>query len=127
MTIENSPDLAALLAEADPCSATIGTFAAENRGREIEFDASIRSMGKHGNFETRFDILVLAGDFSESSALGPSFLFRDVNTVGDLNYVGTDLPDVIGVGDHLRITAVVEEYEEISCLFLLDPVATEFR
>lgn len=71
-------------------------------------------------------ILVGAGDFSETSAPGPAFQFRDVNTTGDLNFVGTT-PETIGVGTNLDVTASVLHYEASSCLSLLDPVSTAVR
>ena len=40
---------------------------------------------------------------------------------------GPNIPDSMKVGDKLRIKATVEEYEPNTCLFLLDPVSTEYR
>ncbi|WP_369597510.1 DUF4839 domain-containing protein [Rhodococcus sp. 06-1460-1B] len=71
-------------------------------------------------------MLIGAGDFSETSAPGPAFQFRDVNTTDDLRWVGS-VPDTIGVGANLSVTAEVNRYEERSCLFLLEPVATSVR
>jgi hypothetical protein len=49
-----------------------------------------------------------------------------VNTISDLRYTG-NVPDTIGVGTNLHITAQIDEYEPNSCLFLLEPVETAFR
>jgi hypothetical protein len=126
LTAATSEDLAALLAVTDYCSETAKSFASKYQGREIEFDGSIGAMNKHGDRDTRYDILVSAGDFSETSAPGPAFQFRDVG-IADLNLTGPNIPDSVGVRDNLHVVAQVEAYEESSCLLLLDPVSTEVR
>lgn len=126
LTPENDPDLAALLAVTDYCDPSIERFAEAHRGQTIDFAGSIDALGPHGSATTRYDILLSAGDFSQSSALGPAFQFRDVNTTSDLNFVG-DAPDTIGVGTNLNVSAEVVAYEPSSCLFLLDPASTEVR
>jgi hypothetical protein len=127
LTPENSPEFAALLALTDTCSSDIAAFAAAHRGQTISFPGSIVAMGPHDGATTRYDILINAGDFSETfSQPGPSFQFRDENTVSDLQFVGS-VPDTIGVGTNLGVTAEVDRFEERSCLFLLEPVATAVR
>lgn len=127
LTPENSPELAKLLALTDTCSPDIATFAAAHRGQTISFPGSIVAMGPHDGAKTRYDILINAGDFSETfSQPGPSFQFRDENTVSDLHFVGS-VPDTIGVGTNLGVTAEVDRYVENQCLFLLEPVATAVR
>lgn len=127
LTIESSEALAALLTGPDQ-GPTVEQFAAEHEGRLIEFDASIGAIAPHGNYSTRYDILVSYGDYSETiSAGGPAFQFRDVNTTSDLHYVGDNIPDSIGVGDNVRVTARVLEFDAFSLLFQLEPVATQIR
>ena len=127
LTVENNTDLAELLQLGDNCSGTIADFAAKHQGQTIAFDGNIAAMNPHGNAKTRYDILVGAGDYSTTSAPGPAFQFRDVNTTFDLHLSGEKVPDAIGVGDNLRVTAQVGEYEDGSCQFLLKPMKTEFR
>ncbi|WP_432995411.1 DUF4839 domain-containing protein [Dactylosporangium sp. CA-233914] len=45
----------------------------------------------------------------------------------DLRLTGSNIPDTIGVGQKLRITAEVEGYAGYQDLFLLDPLSTEAR
>src|SRR4051812_41161594 len=66
LTAENNAEFAALLALKDPAAPSVGEFAAKYRGRTIEFDGAITAMGHHGDYKTRYDILVGAGDFSET-------------------------------------------------------------
>lgn len=127
LTPENSPEFASLLALTDTCSPDIAAFATAHRGQTISFPGSIVAMGPHDGASTRYDILINAGDFSETfSQPGPSFQFRDENTVSDLQFVGP-VPDTIGVGTNLGVTAKVDRYVENQCLFLLEPVATAVR
>jgi hypothetical protein len=126
LTAATSDDLAALLTEPDYCSDTIESFASMYRGRTIEFDGNIAAMNNHGDYDTRFDILVLPGDFSESSAIGPTFQFRDVN-IFDLHLAGSNIPDSVGQGVNLHVIAQVGDYNSSNCLFFLDPVSTEVR
>lgn len=127
ITIDNNEDLARILQETDYCSQPVADFAAEYSGRTIAFNAHIAAMNNHGDYDTRYDILLGSGDFSEATGGGPAFQFRDVNIVSDLQLAGPNIPDTLGVQDTLRVTAVVEEFEENTCLLQLDPVTTEIR
>jgi len=40
---------------------------------------------------------------------------------------GSNIPDALGIGDKLGVTAQVEEYEESTDLFLLEPLSTRVR
>lgn len=126
LTASNNAEFAALLAEPDYCSDSIQRFAATYGGRTIEFDGNIAAFNNHGDYDTRFDILIHPGDFDPSSAIGPAFQFRDVNIV-DLNLTGPNVPDTIGLGDNLHVKAEVGAYDATSCLFFLTPLATSVR
>lgn len=126
LTVENSKDLAALVAAKEDSDLS-KEFAAKYQARTIEFDGTIAGMQHHGDYKTRYDILVFAGDNIEEGATGPNFQFRDVNVVSDLQLTGPNIPDTIDVGQKLHITAQVAEYDENAGLFLLDPVSTGVR
>ena len=126
LTPETNADFAAILALTDYCAPEIAAFANNYKGQTLNFPASIGAMNKHGSYDTRYDILVNAGDFSPTTATGPFFQFRDKNIVSDLKLVG-EVPDTIGVGANISVTAEVVEYEESTCLFLLNPVETRMR
>lgn len=127
LTVKNNEELAALLAVKDEHDPIVAEFAKKYAGRTIKFDGNIAHMMKHGGYTTRYDILIYVGDYSETTFSGPSFKFEDVSVVTDLNLIGSNIPDTIGMGQNLHITAVVEEYNENSGLFLLEPVSTEIR
>ncbi|WP_372983925.1 DUF4839 domain-containing protein [Microbacterium sp.] len=124
LTMENSPELAALLTGPADIP-TVEAFAEQYAGQLIEFDGSIGAMNNHEGYTTRYDILITYGDYSETrSNGGPSFQFRDVNITSDLNLTG-DVPDTIGVGDNVHVIARVGPFRDP--LFQLEPVETRLR
>jgi hypothetical protein len=127
LTVKNNADLAAVLAVKNETDPIVGEFAKKYAGKTIEFDGNIADMMPHGNYKTRYDILIYPGDYSETTAIGPSFQFKDVNVVYDLKLTGSNIPETIGRGQNLHITAVVEEYNENNGLFILKPISTEIR
>ncbi len=123
VTKNNSEAFAAILGVSDPCDESVGSFAAENGGRTIEFAGSIQNMANHGDAKTRYDILVSPGN---KGNVGPNFKFEDVN-VFDLKLTGTKIPDSVGQGDRFRFVAQVVEYNPDQCLLFLAPVSTKVR
>ncbi|MGJ9402418.1 DUF4839 domain-containing protein [Arthrobacter sp. KK5.5] len=127
LTVKNNEDLAALLAGSEQ-GPVVEDFATAYEGRVIEFDGSIGAMAPHGEYQTRYDILISAGNYSEThSSGGPNFQFRDVNTTHDLHLTGANIPDSIGVGDNLRLVARVGDFDPDKILFFLEPISTQFR
>jgi hypothetical protein len=124
ITAKNNDDFAALLVGGE-CDRAVKSFAIENADRTIEFDGGIADMAPHGSYDTRYDILVTPGDKGPNATVGPYFKFEDVNA-GDLNFTGS-VPNRFGTGDLIHVVADVDEYDPQTCLFLLEPVSTEFR
>lgn len=122
LTVDNCPELAAMLSNKAEIDASYSAFATKYEGRIIEFDGRIDYCTKHGNYNTRFDYLVSAGNYNPDSQIGPSFKFEDVNYY-DLN---TDL-DTVSVGLNVRIVAEVVSFDSNSGLFYLDPVSVTSR
>lgn len=125
LTVANNKDLALLLASTDPFDVA-KEFVAKYQGRTIEFDGNIGNMLMHGNYKTRYDILINSGDFN-GPATGPNFQFNDVNIVTDLNLTGPNVPETISEGMNLHIIAKVEKYNTGGDLLLLEPVSTKVR
>lgn len=126
LTADNSEEFAALLKVPDTCGEKIASFAAENAGRTIEFDGSVVNMAKHGDYDTRYDILIAPGNKGPESTVGPAFKFEDVNFF-DLKITGTGTPNYVDEGDRFRFVAKVGEYNPDQCLFFLEPVSTRGR
>lgn len=124
LTVDNNPDLKRLLTTGQDDDLS-QAFSKAYEGRKIEFDGNVANTMPHGDYDTRFDFLVFAGDFSETVANpGPSFQYRDVNFY-DLNLRGGG--SSVGTGDNLHIVAEVGAFEVRTGLFLLEPVATRLR
>jgi hypothetical protein len=126
LTADNSEEFAALLAVPDYCDETIAPFVAKYAGRTIEFDGSIASMANHGDYDTRYDILVAPGNKGPESTVGPAFKFEDVN-VSDLNLTGPRIPNSVGEGDRFGFVAQVVKYNPNQCLLFLAPVSIRVR
>ncbi|HMJ36666.1 MAG TPA: DUF4839 domain-containing protein [Baekduia sp.] len=126
LTADNSEKFAALLGVPDYCDERVASFATEYGGRTIEFDGSIANMANHGDYDTRYDILIAPGNRGPQSTVGPAFKFEDVN-VFDLNLTGAKTSDPVGEGDRFRFVAQVVEYNPNSCLLFLEPVSTGVR
>lgn len=122
LTVENCPELAAILSNKAEIDQSYSDFASKYRGRIIEFDGRIDYCTKHGSYNTRFDYLVSAGDYDPNHQIGPSFKFEDVNYF-DLN---TNL-DTVSVGLNVRIVAEVVSFDSNSGLFYLEPVSVKGR
>ncbi|MDT0234442.1 DUF4839 domain-containing protein [Curtobacterium sp. BRB10] len=126
ITAANTSQFAALLQLGEYCDSSIGAFAKDYGGRTVAFDGSILKMNNHDSYTTRYDILLGAGDFSTTKSRGPAFQFEDVNTTFDLHYVA-DVPDTIGEGTNIAVTAKVVAYNSNQCLLRLEPVQTAIR
>lgn len=121
LTVENCADLANTLSSS---SSDASAFAVAYKGRTIEFDGNIAYMGSHEGAKTRFDVLIYAGDYSETSCKGPNMQYRDVNYYN----MGPDSSiDSIQMGLNVRIRAVVEEYDASADILRLKPVSMTAR
>jgi hypothetical protein len=127
LTVQNNAELAALLASTDSDDDSIEGFATKYKDRTIEFDGNIAAMNNHGDYKTRYDILIGAGNYSATSMTGPNFQFKDVNIVTDLHLTGSNIPDGIGKGDNLHLIARVDGFNRAQGLFFLKPVSTTVR
>lgn len=126
ITTENNSELAYILSTKDEFDSKIQEFTNKYAGEMIEFDAHIADVSKNEDYKTRFNYLIHAGDYSTTSVSGPNFQFHDVN-YGDLNLVGDNVPETFGVGLNIHVIARVGEYNEISGLFQLEPIAITMR
>lgn len=119
ITSQNNPKFAALL-KLDYCDEANLDFASKHQGETIAFNGSIVDMAPHGEYKTRYDLLLGVGK------KGPAFKYEDVN-IGDLNLTGTRIPATVGEGDRFRFVAEVVEFNATQCLFHLKPISTEVR
>ena len=113
-------DLNKLLASSDT---NASWFSSAYRGRAITFDGWVATMANHESYDTRYDVLILAGSNGSSPMTGPNFRLTDVN-IYDMNVTNSDS---LHEGDNITITAIVGEYNATSDLLELDPVSISVR
>ncbi len=125
ITPQNNPEFAALL-KADTCDDANLDFATRHEGQTVAFNGSIVHMAPHGDYDTRYDFLLGPGDKGPKTAVGPAFMYEDVN-IFDLELTGKNIPATVGAGDEFRFVAEVGHFNAGQCLFFLDPISTETR
>lgn len=125
ITVDNNSEFAALLQAVDSDGPSVEAFAQKYEGRTVEFDGCIEYLNNHDDYQTRYDYLIGAGDYSPDHSRGPNFQFNNVG-IGDMHWTG-DTPDSVGIGQNLHIVARLGEYNPDNGLYQLDPVETSVR
>lgn len=126
ITVENNEEFRALIESPQPDDAAVEQFVSKYKGRNIEFDGNIASMGPHNTYKTRFDFLVYPGDYSTTVAYGPSFMFENCNYY-DLHLTGDNQPSSVSAGQNLHIIAKIIDFNSTQQLLHLEPIATSAR
>lgn len=115
-----SEDLSKLLSSSDT---NASWFSSAYRGRTITFDGWVAGMMNHENYNTRYDVLILAGSNGSSPMTGPDFRLTNVNFY-DMNITNSSS---LREGDNITVTAIVGEYNPTSDWLELDPVYISIR
>lgn len=128
ITVDNSEQLATVLAVKDELDPVIAEFNEANKGKVIEFDGCITLVSNYEDYDTRYDILLSAGDYVDETTAnpGPLFKFEDVN-VYDLGINDLYLPEFVSAGRNIHITAKILDYDNNTGLFMLNPVSVTER
>lgn len=126
LTIENNSELQAILLTKNESDPIINEFATKYAGRTIEFDGNITSMFNHGNYDTRYDILIGAGDYDENSQKGPNFKFENVNYY-DLGLSDMNVESMLNIGQNIHVIAKVGSYNGNNTIFSLKPISVTIR
>lgn len=121
LTTANCPDLATLLSSSDMDASW---FVSKYASKTIEFDGNIAYLAPHANYNTRWDVLINAGDYDPNHAQGPEMQYENVNTF-DMGF--DDSLDEIRTGTNVHIKAIVKDYNASTCLLHLDPVSMSAR
>lgn len=128
LTVETCPELEDLLttdAEIDPL---YSEFAEKYKGLTISFDGCITYVSNHENYDTRYDILMYGGDYTDDETVnsGPLFKFEDV-AMYNLGIDDLFLADFVRAGTDIHITATIQSFNEETGMFYLKPVSIEER
>lgn len=126
LTVENSPELKALLSLKNPGDPTVAAFAKRYEGRNIEFDANICYMAPSEGYKHYFDFLICPGNYNPDTQSGPNFKIKRANATHDLHITG-NAPEYVKKGDNIRLVAEVLEFNPNSELFFIKPVQTTYR
>jgi len=126
ITVENNEEFRALIESPQPDDTSIEQFVAKYKGRAVEFDGNVASMGPHNTYKTRFDFLIYPGDYSTTSVYGPSFQFANC-AYYNLNLTGDNIPNSTSAGQNLHIIAKIIDFNSKQQLLHLEPIATSTR
>lgn len=128
ITVLNNEELAAVMAVENEYDPIVGVFVEKYKGKIIEFDGCIILVANHDDYDTRYDILLSAGDYVDEDTVnqGPLFKMEDVNTT-DMGISDLYLPDFVSVGHNVHVVVTISEYDYDRGLFMLDPVSVEER
>lgn len=128
ITTINNEELVAVMAVKNEYDPIVGEFVEKYKGQTIEFDGCLILVENHENYDTRYDILLSAGDYVNEETVNPGPLFKmeDVNNT-DMGISDLYLPDFVSVGSNVHVVAKIVEYDSDRGLFMLDPVLVEAR
>ena len=124
LTVENCEEMADIFSNKEEFRPEYKTFAALHTGDEMEFDAFIADVQNHGDYTTRWDFLLMYGDYADENTIGngPYLQFQDVGRF-DLGYDG----DGLHAGMNVHVIAKVQSYDENRGILVLTPVEVSDR
>ena len=108
-----------IISTKDEFDPKIKEFECKYAGEMIEFDAYTADVSKNEDYDTRFNYLIHAGDYSTTSVSGPNFQSHDVNYI-DLNLVGSDFVTGGIFGPEAGIVATFILLVSIGILLFID-------
>ena len=127
LTVSSCSDLKKILSLSNPEDKSVSEFAEKYSGYTISFDGNIAHFANHGNYKTRYDLLLTAGDYSETSMRGPYFKFEDVGA-SNFKSLGIDGFDkALTIGRSVVIIAKINEYNSNQGILYLYPVDMKLR
>lgn len=128
LTTDNCEDLASILSIKAEIDSAYTSFAEKYKGQTVELDGCITYLTNHANYDTRYDILISAGDYVDENTAnpGPIFKLEDVGPY-DLGIKDLYLPDFVAVGENIKLQAKIKEFDSDAGVFRLGPVLMESR
>lgn len=125
ITVDNNAEFASLMRMENFDDAdSLRQFSNMHRGDVIEFEGCIVVVVPHKDYNTRFDVLLIGGDYDANRTVtGPVFWYENVNYY-DMNVIGSD---TVTQGMNFRVVAKIDNFNEEGCCIMLDPVSMEYR
>lgn len=120
LTPDNNEELAMVLSVTDEFDPIIKAFAEKYSMSVIEFDGYIADVTNYKDYNTRFNLLIYAGDYRTENFYGPNMQIENVGT--------TDFENIeSSVNQNVHIVAKVCEYKESQGLLILNLISIEKR
>ena len=123
ITANNNQEFAAVLSNNTDDDSSYISFSEKYNYQVIEFDGHIEYLGLAENYNTRWEVLIVSGDFTgwDSSYTGPVFKTRDFNiqNVGFEGLMETEM--------NVHVVARIEEYNQTQQLFYINPITITQR
>lgn len=111
LTVENNKDFATLLSNSNENTYDFwDEFYKKYKGRTIEFDGNIALMEKNPDYKYTYDVLIEAGQYSETTSIGAPF--RALRVVVPFGWKKTNQDDVIVQGTNVHVVATIWDYNE---------------
>ena len=124
LTIENNKDLAELLASSGGDIELNRKFWKKYEGSRIEFDGNVSYIDTHGSYTTRFDALIVSGDYEEDYVIGPWFRVIDAGWY-DFHFEGKNKYYSVSQGDPVRVIGKIVSWSDDK--FELELISTKRR
>lgn len=123
ITVDNNPEFAAVLSNRTDDDSSYIAFAEKYNNQIIEFDGHIEYLGLYEDYNTRWEALIVFGDWAgwESSYTGPVFKTRDFN-MQEVTFEGLMETEM-----NVHVVARIEKYDEQAQLFFIDPITITQR
>lgn len=127
LNVDNCDELKAMLSSKNQYDHSYSDFASKYKGKTIEFYGRIDFVTVNfGKYDGTYNILMSAGDYIPGQQIGPAFKFEYIAKY-DLGIKSNYLTDEIWAGQNVIIVAKVKSYDNISGIFLLEPVLVTVR
>lgn len=127
ITVENNSDLSLLLSDKDQDTDFWQEFFDKYHGRTLEFDGNIALMQNTPGYKFTVDCLVEAGNYSETSSIGPPFRAPMINIHTGFNVEDSGDRSTLFQGDNIRVVAQLVDYNSVGQTFEIDIVSTKIR
>lgn len=89
--------------------------------REIEFDGSIDMMTLRDGYDTRYELLITYGDYSETKITGPYMKVKDIA------YGPKLASDIVEAKTNVKVRAKIDKYDLEKGYLMLDVISIERR
>lgn len=123
ITVDNNSEFSAVLNNNTDDDSPYITFANKYNNQIIELDGHIEYLGLYDDYDTRWEALIVSGDWAgwEASYAGPVFKTQDFN-MQEVKFEGLMETEI-----NVHVVGRIMEYNETQQLFFIDPITITQR